>query len=140
MRRAVLPGEPPSIRHQGCRPSERLGIGDGHPVLVTAVAAAVLAAVVVWLVRTHSPGVALCLAMVAGGAAGNLADRLLRSPGPGRGAAVDWIHVAGYPATFNLAGYAETRLDPPWRLPCGRTTSEQSGCVRPYFVRVADSC
>jgi signal peptidase II len=43
---------------------------------------------------------------VAGGAAGNLADRLLRSPGPGRGAVVDWIHVAGYPATFNLADVA----------------------------------
>jgi hypothetical protein len=43
---------------------------------------------------------------VAGGAAGNLADRLLRSPGSGRGAVVDWIHVAGYPATFNLADVA----------------------------------
>ena len=51
-------------------------------------------------------GVALCLAVVAGGAAGNLADRLLRSPGPGQGAVVDWIHVAGYPATFNLADAA----------------------------------
>ncbi len=82
------------------------GIGAGHPVLITVVAAAVLAAAVIWLVRTRRPGVALCLAVVAGGAAGNLADRLLRSPGPGRGAVVDWIHVAGYPATFNLADVA----------------------------------
>lgn len=82
------------------------GIGAGHPVLITVVAAAVLAAAVLWLVRTRRPGVALCLAVVAGGAAGNLADRLLRSPGPGRGAVVDWIHVAGYPATFNLADVA----------------------------------
>ena len=81
------------------------GIGAGHPV-ITVVAAAVLAAAVIWLVRTRRPGVALCLAVVAGGAAGNLADRLLRSPGPGRGAVVDWIHVAGYPATFNLADVA----------------------------------
>ena len=73
------------------------GIGAGHPVLITVVAAAMLAAAVIWLVRTRRPGVALCLAVVAGGAAGNLADRLLRSPGPGRGAVVDWIHVAGYP-------------------------------------------
>jgi signal peptidase II len=43
---------------------------------------------------------------VAGGAAGNLADRLLRSPGFGRGAVVDWIHLAGYPATFNVADVA----------------------------------
>jgi signal peptidase II len=82
------------------------GVGAGHPVLITVVAAVVLAAAVVWLVRTHRPGVALSLAVVAGGAAGNLADRLLRSPGPGRGAVVDWIHVAGYPATFNLADVA----------------------------------
>ena len=78
----------------------------GHPVLITVVAAAVLAAAVIWLVRTRRLGLALCLAVVAGGAAGNLADRLLRSPGPGRGAVVDWIHVAGYPATFNLADVA----------------------------------
>ena len=82
------------------------GIGAGHPVLITVVAAAVLAAAVIWLVRTRRPGAALCLAVVAGGAAGNLGDRLLRSPGPGRGAVVDWIHVAGYPATFNLADVA----------------------------------
>ena len=29
-----------------------------------------------------------------------------RSPGPGLGAVVDWIHVAGYPAAFNLADVA----------------------------------
>jgi signal peptidase II len=82
------------------------GIGTGHPVLITVVAAAVLAAAVIWLARTRRPGAALCLAAVAGGAAGNLADRLLRSPGPARGAVVDWIHVAGYPPAFNLADVA----------------------------------
>jgi len=82
------------------------GIGTGYPVLITVVAAAVLAAAVIWLARTRRPAIALCLAVVAGGAAGNLADRLLRSPGPGRGAVVDWIHVAGYPAAFNLADVA----------------------------------
>ena len=82
------------------------GIGTGHPVVITVVAAAVLAAAVSWLARTSRPGAALCLAAVAGGAAGNLADRLLRSPGAARGAVVDWIHVAGYPATFNLADVA----------------------------------
>jgi len=28
---------------------------------------------------------------------------LFRPPGYGRGAVVDWIHLAGHPATFNLA-------------------------------------
>lgn len=44
--------------------------------------------------------------MIAGGALGNLADRLFRSPGPGRGAVIDWIHIAGYPTTFNVADIA----------------------------------
>jgi signal peptidase II len=43
---------------------------------------------------------------VLAGAAGNLADRIFRSPGLGRGAVVDWIHVAGSRASFNLADLA----------------------------------
>jgi signal peptidase II len=82
------------------------GIGAGHPVLITLVAAAVLAVAIGLLAATRRRGVALFLAAVAGGGAGNLADRLVRSPGFGRGAVVDWIHVAGYPATFNLADVA----------------------------------
>lgn len=82
------------------------GIGAGHPLLITLTAAAVLAVPLALLARARSRGVALSLAAVIGGAAGNLADRLLRGPGLGRGAVVDWIHVAGYPATFNLADAA----------------------------------
>jgi signal peptidase II len=82
------------------------GIGSGDPVLITfvALAAVVIAAVV--LVRTRSRAAAIFVAAVLGGGAGNLADRLLRAPGFGRGAVVDWIHVAGYPATFNVADLA----------------------------------
>jgi signal peptidase II len=82
------------------------GIGSGHPVLVMVVSVAVIAVVAVLLARTSSRGVALFLAMVLGGALGNLADRVFRSPGLGRGAVIDWIHVWGYPATFNLADVA----------------------------------
>lgn len=82
------------------------GIGAGHPLLITLTAAALLVVVVALLARARSRAVALSLAVVAGGAAGNLADRLLRRPGLGRGAVVDWIHVAGYPATFNIADIA----------------------------------
>lgn len=82
------------------------GIGAGHPVLITLTAAAVLAVAAALLFRVRSRVAALFLAAVLGGAVGNLADRLFRSPGFGRGAVVDWIHVAGYPATFNLADVA----------------------------------
>lgn len=82
------------------------GIGAGHPLLVVAVSVAVVAVVAVLLARTRNRWAALFLAAVLGGALGNLADRVFRSPGLGRGAVVDWIHVAGYPATFNLADVA----------------------------------
>jgi signal peptidase II len=82
------------------------GLGAGHPALIVAAAVVIIALAVVLLVRTTSRGAALCLAAVVGGALGNLADRLFRSPGYGRGAVVDWIHLAWYPATFNLADVA----------------------------------
>jgi signal peptidase II len=82
------------------------GIGAGHPLLIVASSAAVIAVVAVLLACVRSRPAALFLAVVLGGALGNLADRLFRSPGLGRGAVVDWIHVAGYPATFNLADVA----------------------------------
>ncbi len=82
------------------------GLGAGHPLLITLTAAAILAVAVALLLRVPSRAVALSLAAVGGGAAGNLADRLFRHPGLGRGAVIDWIHVAFYPATFNLADVA----------------------------------
>jgi signal peptidase II len=82
------------------------GLGAGHPYLITLIALVVLALAIALLARARSRAVILALAVVIGGAAGNLADRLFRAPGPGRGAVVDWIHVAGYPATFNLADVA----------------------------------
>lgn len=82
------------------------GLGAGHPVLVVASSVAVIAVVAVVAARTRSRPAALFLAAVLGGALGNLSDRVFRSPGLGRGAVVDWIHVAGYPATFNLADVA----------------------------------
>jgi signal peptidase II len=82
------------------------GIGAGHPVVVVGASVVVIVVVAVLLTRVRGRAAALLLAAVLGGALGNLADRLFRSPGLGRGAVVDWIHVAGYPATFNLADVA----------------------------------
>jgi signal peptidase II len=83
-----------------------LGLEAGHPLLVVLVAVVIIAVVAVLLVRTRGKAAALCLAAVLGGALGNLADRLFRAPGLGRGAVVDWIHVSFYPATFNIADLA----------------------------------
>jgi signal peptidase II len=82
------------------------GIAAGYPVLVTLAALAIAAVAGSLAVRTRSRAVAICLAAVLGGALGNLSDRLFRSPGLGRGAVVDWIHIAGRGGSFNLSDLA----------------------------------
>jgi signal peptidase II len=70
------------------------GIASGYPILVTLVALAITAVAATFVLRVSGRGAALCLAAVLGGALGNLADRLFRSPGLGRGGVVDWIHLS----------------------------------------------
>jgi signal peptidase II len=82
------------------------GIGSGHPVIVLLVSLVVIAVVIAILARARGRAMAVCVALVLGGAASNLSDRLIRAPGLGHGAVIDWIHVWGYPATFNLADVA----------------------------------
>ena len=82
------------------------GIAAGYPVLVTLAAVAIVAVAGTLAVRTRSRAVAICLAAVLGGALGTLSDRLFRAPGLGRGAVVDWIHVAGRGGSFNISDVA----------------------------------
>jgi signal peptidase II len=112
------------------------GIGSGHPLVITLTAAAILVVAVALLIRTSSRAVALALAAVVGGAAGNLADRLFRGPGLGRGAVVDWIHVAVYPATFNIADIA-IRLGAVIALVAALAAAPRPGPSRPARWRQA---
>jgi len=57
--------------------------------------------------RTRDPLMLVALALVLGGALGNLVDRVAREPGFLRGEVVDWIGVRQFP-TFNLADSAIT--------------------------------
>lgn len=82
------------------------GIGAAYPTAITLVGVVIAAIAGTSALRIHSRAAALCLAAVLAGAAGNLADRLFRFPGLGRGAVVDWIHIAGSRASFNLADLA----------------------------------
>lgn len=82
------------------------GIGAGHPVLVTLVAAVIVGVAAVLALRVRRRGMAICLAAVLGGALGNLSDRLLRAPGFGRGGVVDWIHLSVMNGSFNMADLA----------------------------------
>ena len=73
-----------------------------------AVLAIVLAVILVRaLRRTEDPLVLVALALVLGGAIGNLVDRIARQPGFLRGEVIDFVHVGRFP-TFNVADSAIT--------------------------------
>jgi signal peptidase II len=80
---------------------------QGATVLFTLIAAAVVVVIVRTLPRLRSSGWAVTLGLLLGGAVGNLVDRLVRAPGIGRGAVVDFIHLEHF-ATFNVADSAIT--------------------------------
>ena len=83
-------------------PGAAFSFAEGATLLFTAVAIAVIVVIVRTAPRLRSAGWAVSLGLLLGGAAGNLVDRLLRSPGPGRGAVVDFIDFQVWPS-FNVA-------------------------------------
>jgi len=75
---------------------------------VLAVLAAVITVVLVRAVRRAEDRLSVvALALVLGGAAGNLVDRVARSPGFLEGAVIDFVKVGSFP-TFNVADSAIT--------------------------------
>ncbi|MCW2893979.1 MAG: hypothetical protein QOG28_1835 [Trebonia sp.] len=82
------------------------GLASGYPLLVTLAALAITALAAGFALRARGPVVAVSLAAVLGGAAGNLADRLFRAPGFGRGGVVDWIHLGGRGGSMDVADIA----------------------------------
>ena len=85
-------------------------LGTGFTVILTAVAAVVVAIILRTASRMRSVGWAVSLGLILGGALGNLADRIFRAPGVGRGHVVDWISVFGpngeHWPIFNIADSA----------------------------------
>ena len=89
--------------------NQAAAFGLGGP-FVPFLAVGALALVIVLVTRgdaTRDPLLALAAGMVVGGAFGNLADRLFRSPGMLRGAVVDFVDLRWWPV-FNLADAAIT--------------------------------
>lgn len=78
---------------------------QGATVVFTAVAVAVIVVILRTARRLGSVGWAVSLGLLLGGATGNLADRIFRAPGFGRGAVVDFIDLRVWPV-FNLADSA----------------------------------
>jgi lipoprotein signal peptidase len=83
-------------------PGAAFSIGTSMTVVFTAIAVGVVAFILRTSRRIRSLAWAVTLGLLLGGATGNLADRLLRYPGPLRGYVVDWIQVPHWPV-FNLA-------------------------------------
>ncbi len=74
-------------------------------VVLTAVASVASVVLVVAVLRSRHLGWSLSLGLLLGGAVGNLIDRFLRDPAPGRGAVVDFLAVPNFPV-FNFADCA----------------------------------
>ena len=86
-------------------PGAAFSIGENMTLLFTAIALVVVVVVLRVSRRLGSTGWAVGLGLLLGGASGNLLDRLLRSPGPGRGAVVDFLDFQVWPS-FNVADSA----------------------------------
>ena len=99
---SLTPGEPVDlvgswIQLQLIRnPGAAFSLGDGVTWLLTVISIAILVWVLVAARRVGSMPWAVALGLLLGGALGNILDRLLREPGPGRGHVVDFIDYFGF--------------------------------------------
>lgn len=93
------------IRNSGAA----FSIGEGQTWVFTVIAAGVVFVILRVSRNLRSLPWAIALGLLLGGALGNLSDRLLRSPGVGRGDVVDFLQFPTFPLVhydfpvFNLA-------------------------------------
>jgi len=76
-------------------PGAAFSLGTGFTIVLSLIAVAVVLVILRTARRMRSAAWAVSLGLVLGGALGNLADRVFRAPGLGRGRVVDWISVFG---------------------------------------------
>jgi signal peptidase II len=115
---AALAGQPPlrllgglvyftEARNSGAA----FSFAQGATVLFTAIAATVVVVILRTARNLRSAPWAWSLGLVLGGAAGNLVDRVFRSPGPLRGAVVDFISVFDpYGRAFPIFNVADSAI------------------------------
>lgn len=98
----LAPGEPVDVIGSSIRlnlirnPGAAFSLGDDSTWILTIVSLVILAGVVVGARRVGNLPWAVALGLLLGGAVGNLVDRLVREPGPGRGHVVDFIDYFGW--------------------------------------------
>ena len=110
-----LPGRPPVRLLDGLltlkltlNPGAAFGVGTSYTAFIALIACGVVAYVIRMAARLRSLAWTIALGLLLGGAAGNLADRLFRAPGPFRGSVVDWLNLPHFAWTFNVADAAIT--------------------------------
>lgn len=107
----LTPGDPVSIigdvvtlrliRNSGAA----FSMATGYTWILTIIAVIVVAVIIRFSAKLASPGWAIGLGLVLGGALGNLTDRFFREPGVLRGHVVDFVSVGWWPI-FNVADSA----------------------------------
>ena len=80
------------------------GLGGAGPWLLTAIAVGVVLLLGVWMRRTHRRPVAAALGAIAGGAIGNVIDRLRF------GAVVDFIHAHAFGWSWYVFNVADAAI------------------------------
>jgi len=88
-------------------PGGAFSVFTGFTPVLALLATALVVVIIRTTRRTADPLMAHTLALVLGGAVGNLVDRMVRDPGFLRGHVVDFIDLSFWP-TFNLADSAIT--------------------------------
>ena len=86
-------------------PGAAFSLATGMTWLLTLIAVAVVVGIVRYARELRSPGWAVALGLVLGGALGNLVDRFFRGPGPMEGHVVDFVSIGWWPV-FNVADSA----------------------------------
>ena len=96
------------VLQQHRNPGAAFGFARGSTVVFTAVAVVVIAVILHTSRRLRSAPWGVVLGLLLAGAAGNLVDRLLRSPGVFRGEVIDWINFG--PDRFPLFNAADSAI------------------------------
>ncbi len=86
-------------------PGAAFSFATDATALFTVIAVVVIGAILWTARRLRSSGWAVALGLLLAGATGNLVDRVFRTPGPGRGAVVDFVDFQVWPS-FNVADSA----------------------------------
>jgi signal peptidase II len=87
-------------------PGAATGIFGNHTLWVSLASIVIVGIVFVYARHATTRLDACAFGFLLGGGAGNLVDRIVRSPGPLRGAVVDWIQPGGGHGVMNLADMA----------------------------------